>query len=83
MCELLEIEPPVVYSPQYAHPLPGETDWREAIHPKKKTTETAPSIRLRPYYQVFADKYGFLPDLSIIDLLMNMGPESILILKDS
>ncbi len=32
------------------------------------------------YYQVFAHKHGFLPDLSIFDLLMNMGPESVLYL---
>ena len=32
------------------------------------------------YYQVFAHKHGFIPNLSIIDLLMNMGPESILYL---
>lgn len=30
-----------------------------------------------PYYQVFATRLGFLPDLSIVDLLFNMGPESI------
>lgn len=30
------------------------------------------------YYQVFAHKHGFVPNLSIIDLLMNMGPESLL-----
>ncbi len=28
------------------------------------------------YYQVFADKYGFQPDLSIIDLLFCMGNEA-------
>lgn len=32
------------------------------------------------YYQVFAPRLGFLPDLSILDLLFNMGPESILYL---
>ncbi|MBP3430250.1 MAG: WbqC family protein, partial [Barnesiella sp.] len=36
-----------------------------------------------PYYQVFSEKYGFQPDLSIIDLLMNIGPESILILQNA
>lgn len=30
-----------------------------------------------PYYQIFASRHGFLPDLSIVDLLFNMGPESI------
>ena len=34
-----------------------------------------------PYYQVFSHKHGFLPDLSIIDLIFNMGKESILLLK--
>lgn len=33
------------------------------------------------YYQVFAHKHGFIADLSIIDLLFNMGPESLLLLK--
>lgn len=33
-----------------------------------------------PYYQVFARKHGFLPDLSIVDLLFNKGPESLLLL---
>lgn len=35
----------------------------------KKRDETA-------YYQVFASRTGFLPDLSIVDLLFNMGPEA-------
>ena len=30
-----------------------------------------------PYYQVYREKHGFLPNLSILDLLMNMGPESV------
>ena len=35
-------------------------------------------IEARPYYQVFAQKHGFLPDLSIVDLLFNQGPEGVL-----
>ena len=31
-----------------------------------------------PYYQVFASRHGFLPDLSIVDLLFNLGPEGVL-----
>ena len=30
----------------------------------------------KPYYQVFREKTGFIPDLSILDLLFNLGPES-------
>ena len=36
----------------------------------------------QPYYQVFADRHGFLADLSIVDLLFNMGPEALLVLRD-
>lgn len=38
------------------------------------------SLPFTPYYQVFAQRHGFQPHLSIVDLLFNMGPESILVL---
>lgn len=37
-------------------------------------------FKVPSYYQVFAHKHGFIADLSIIDLLFNMGPEAILTL---
>ncbi len=37
-----------------------------------------PPSRGEAYYQVFAAKHGFTADLSIVDLLFNMGNESIL-----
>jgi hypothetical protein len=31
-----------------------------------------------PYYQVFADRHGgFVPDLSILDLILNEGPRAV------
>jgi len=39
-------------------------------------TPTLKSVSLPPYYQVFREKTGFLPNLSILDLLFNLGPEA-------
>ena len=37
----------------------------------------------QPYYQVFAQRNGFIPNLSIVDLLFNMGPEGLIVLRDT
>ena len=50
-------------------------DFRDVIRPKHPLPD--PDFCAKPYYQVFAQKHGFLPNLSILDLLLNMGPESI------
>ncbi len=54
-------------------------DWRMLINPKKKLE--IGSIPMSKYIQVFEDKHGFIPNLSILDLLFNLGPESKLYLK--
>jgi hypothetical protein len=54
---------------------PSAADFREAIRPKHPLPDA--DFLPRPYYQVFSRQHGFLPNLSILDLLLNMGPESI------
>ena len=56
-------------------------DLREIIHPKRPDTILKDLHMEKPYFQVFAPKYGFQSDLSIMDLLFNEGPESIIYLK--
>lgn len=52
-----------------------ELDMREMIHPKKGWQDDL-SFEAHPYHQVFADKFGFTPNLSVLDLIFNKGPES-------
>ena len=72
ICRLIGIETLVSYSETYLQPSSDNaTDFREIIHPKKTPIAETPV-----YYQVFAEKNGFIPNLSIIDLLFNKGNES-------
>ena len=49
--------------------------------PKAKTSDA--HFSPCPYYQVFSERCGFLPNLSVVDLLFNMGPESVFVLRKS
>lgn len=50
------------------------------IHPKREDTvwkalsEDGGNKMGKPYFQVFSPKYGFVPNLSIMDYLFNEGP---------
>ncbi len=57
-------------------------DLRGTIHPKRPNTILRDLKLEKPYFQVFSGKYGFQSDLSIMDLLFNEGPDSILYLKN-
>ena len=88
MCELLEIKAPSNLPPEGEasithHPSPN-THHPTPItqHPTPITSSSPQQGRLGgvSYYQVYQQKHGFLPNLSILDLLFNMGNEAILYL---
>ena len=56
-------------------------DMREYIHPKRPNNIMNRLCLEKPYFQVFSNKFGFVPGLSIMDLLFNEGPDSIMYLR--
>lgn len=54
----------------------GYSEEHVDIHPKRPNSILRDLGLERPYYQVFAEKFGFVPNLSVMDLLFNEGPAS-------
>jgi hypothetical protein len=57
-------------------------NFREQISPKTHLINPDPNFTAQPYTQVFSEKFGFIPDLSILDLLFNEGPSAHSVLLD-
>ena len=80
--ELLGLHPTFIPTIDYAslsNGAPaGVEDFREAIRPKRPLPD--PSFTPKSYYQVYGQRFGFQPNLSILDLLCNMGNEAVLYL---
>jgi hypothetical protein len=66
----LKIE--IIFSDDFLSIQNEENDLRFKFSPKKEEV-----IQFPHYYQVFEEKFGFIPNLSIIDLLFNEGPETL------
>ena len=71
VCSLINISPHIRESNEFLTSGEGIVDLRNKIHPKITCTTDTPR-----YTQVFAEKWGFKPNLSILDLLFNVGPET-------
>ena len=75
--EQLELETKISLTKTYCFEddLTNMDDFRQKIDPKKKIEDK--NFLSPEYNQVFVDKHGFKPNLSIIDLLFNEGPNAI------
>ena len=88
VAELIGIETPVELSGR-EFIMPGSeilakegiSDFRDSIHPKRESNLLERLQLNKPYWQVFTNKQGFVPNLTILDLLCNEGPNAISFLE--
>lgn len=71
LARLLKLEIDYQKTEAYLEPSESYLDYRLMIHPKKQALFSP-----KPYFQVFDDRNGFIPNLSIVDLIFNQGPQS-------
>lgn len=74
--EQLKQKPAYQFSTEYIANYPDAVDYRNLISPKE-SIEQDTNFVVKPYSQVFETRHGFIPNLSIVDLLFNQGPRAI------
>lgn len=77
LLKLIHLSVSVEFTTRFEHSPENMRDLRYEITPKKEPN----NIHLPAYTQVFSEKFGFIPNLSILDLLFNVGPDSLAYLK--
>ena len=84
MLQYLEIKSTIELSKDYQKVLPFPIlDARNSIFPKKHRQKEDKHFKILKYEQVFEEKHGFMPNLSILDLLFCYGPQASLFLESS
>ena len=73
--KMLKIEKEITFNTRFEPILDDVTDYRYKFN-AKATPSNMELLKEKPYFQVFADKYPFQSNLSILDLLFNEGPIS-------
>lgn len=71
----LKLKPELKFTNEYHKEYLLADDYRGSINPKNTGNYSA-----KPYFQVFDDRNGFMPNLSVVDLLFSQGPQSLLYL---
>jgi hypothetical protein len=72
LLKFLKLKIEFKYTDEFEKTYPDLADFRDSIHPKRNSLDN-----FKPYFQVFEDRNGFLPNLSILDLLFSQGPQSL------
>ena len=76
LIDLIDIDAEILLTGTFIKHYDDKADLRLSINPKKRLAGDDSRFIARGYGQVFMEKHGFLPNLSIIDLLFNEGPNS-------
>jgi hypothetical protein len=79
---LLELETTIELTGDFEQVPENCLNFREQISPKTHLIDADLQFVPQPYTQVFSEKFGFVPDLSILDLLFNEGPSACSILEN-
>ena len=74
---LLKIKPAYKLSETFIKCPEDTLDLRHKIMPKQQVEKLFSITNFAPYIQVFADRQEFTPNLSILDLIFNLGPASV------
>lgn len=80
--KLTGIKKEVIYTQSYENKPLNYYDMRGLIMPKKQVQHPYLIKTFKPYIQVFSDRADFLQNLSILDLLFNLGPETAFYLQN-
>ncbi len=72
ICDCLQLDVSTSKTTIYEKTSSTATDFRCLVDAKKNT-----DFNLQAYTQVFSAKHGFIPNLSILDLLFNEGPNAL------
>jgi hypothetical protein len=73
---LLNLEVTITNATEYLEEVAPENDFRNSFSPKKES-----DLKFTSYIQVFGERNGFTPNLSIVDLLFNEGPNAVNYMK--
>jgi len=77
--DCLGMEAPTDFTQQYDPQDRGHLDARFLVHAKGELALEPHGFA--PYTQVFGERHGFVPNLSVLDLLFNLGPQALDYLK--
>jgi hypothetical protein len=73
--EILELDVKLGITSLFQKEYITATDLRNLIHPKQEN-KFHQQCAAQPYIQVFSERHGFAPNLSILDLIFNLGPDA-------